>query len=284
MDLDGPNARPWIYKGQGQIKYEFSHPTDPLNYPTGLYGFVSAETPSPDISLPTHYTTFSECPDIVATMTYLNGEAVTDTCTNTKKLNESGHIQIGALARDLGVESDGTGVAPARNQTIGWGTQLSGQYSLFRERGPCSDFTDHAFFSITYGDGISHYFNDLHLVSATNDAVYSTTTHSIETLPILAYYAAYQHDWTDRLRSTAIYSHLDLHSLPEGSTGYRSGDYMSVNLIYHLDSCTPASTKGAAGTEHHFFAGTEYLYGRREDVSGNAGSDQRVVVEFGASL
>ena len=231
--------------------------------------------PGADVYLPTTapgapiYTTFSRYPDFVASVEYQDGEFVENPCTHKNVYNESWHLKWGSVVRDLGVEkADNT----VRDTTFGWGTQLSGQYTLFR--GPRDGLRDFLYFSVTYGDGISHYLNDLHLVNAVNDAAFNRVNGILTPLPVCAYYGAITHEWGEKLRSTAVYSHDDLNSeqVPGGSTTtlpYRRGDTMSINLMYHSEPCVndPSDPKKTNKLEHHFVAGMEYLFGQKETTT-----------------
>ena len=194
-------------------------------------------------------------------------------------------MQWGSVLRDIGVERSDNSV---RDDTFGWGTQLSGQYTILRN--PCEGLRDFIYFSITYGEGIGRYFNDLHLVNAVDDATYESTTNTLTPTPLLGYFGAITHEWSTCLRSTAVYSHLELDNrqITGGSTTvlpYHGGDYASINLMYHMEPCVPNPSDPSKKTmlQHHLVAGMEYLYGQKENVAGAFGNDQRVMFMIGAA-
>jgi hypothetical protein len=283
-DLAGPSGRPAIRNGstsQAQIRYSFLIPDEV----SGLYGDVSVEMPGPDVNLPAGlgYSTFSRYPDFVTTFRYQAADVVQDPCDGGQYIDERWHLQFGTLVRDLGVEGDGISVNPVRTTATGWGTQLSGRMKIFPLLNPCGNLSDYMMFTVTYGNGIGHYFADLHNVDAVNDAAYNAITDDLTPLPLFAYYAGYQHDWLPHLRSTAVYSHIDLDSqvVPGSMTPYHRGDYFSINLVAHSEPCTPIDAERNARLS--FFGGMEYLFGQRENLAGDWGANQRVMLFFGAS-
>lgn len=199
----------------------------------------------------------------------------------------SGIFSFGALIRDLGIEDDRKGVVPVvREETTGWGTQLSGRYTVRGKDDPVHGLYDYVMFSATFGEGIGHYFPDLHVLNPVNDAAYNSTTNLIDPLPVFAYFGGYQHDWTENLRSSFVYSHIDLDSqlVPGNATvPYKRGDYFSVNLVWHDARCTPNKDTSKPGTQFTFYGGAEYLFGEHEVLSGAFGADQRIMVFFAAS-
>lgn len=288
IDLGGPTARPYIRGGQPQLRYSFLRPANQANDPTGWYGNVSLEMPGADVYAADGqgYTSFSRYPDMAAALKYQSGEWVTDRCTGaTGVYNEYWHVQLGTLFRDLGVEkSDNT----VREETFGWGTQLSGRYTVFRDCNPCEQLRDYAYFGVTYGHGIGHYFNDLQQVNPVNDAAYNTVANTLTALPVFAFFVAYQHDWVPNVRSTAVYSRIELDSqqIPGGNTTvlpYHRGDYASINLMYHSEPCGPKPPPDKDNSQHHFFSGVEYLFGQKENLSGAFGQDHRIMFVIAAT-
>jgi hypothetical protein len=288
IDLNGPNARPYFVGGHPQIRCTLLEPTEWAIDPSGFYVNASIELPNPDLYVPSDqdYAAFARYPDCVMTVKYQEGEWQTHRCPPSDKrdlYDESWHVQLGTLLRDLGVEN---AAASVREEAVGWGVQLSARVTVFGGSDGCDLLRDYAFLSFVYGEGIGEYFSDLRTVSATNDAAYNSTTNALTALPLSAFVVGYQHQWTDTLRSTAVYSRIDLDStqIPGGDTTtlpYRRGEYISINLMYHLHPCVEDGAHNFA--EHHFFAGVEYLYGVKENLSGATGDDHRVMCVLAAS-
>jgi hypothetical protein len=293
IDIAGPNAHVSISNvnakfAPAQIRYQFL----PLASAgaAGIYGWASVESPNPEITLPTatsqpggtqHYSAFSVTPDFVVVLGDREGGMAPPYCSDSgasAKFDEHSHIQFGAVFRDLGVEND---TATVRDTAFGWGVQLSGGYTIFRDGDACNEYRDLATFGISYGKGIARYFDDLSLVTPVDDAIETST---LNPLGVFGFYAGYTHEWTDEWRSTATYSHLELHDVPNTAAFanyYERGDYLSINLIYHIRECSNNNTKNALA--HYLFAGGEALYGQKQEMDGAYGTDWRFMLMVGAT-
>lgn len=300
-DQGGPIGRPMIRStmgtaGQPQMRFALREPQDGAY--SGFYANIGVEQPGADVLDPVdvvvpgltpvmHYSSFARYPDLIATLRYQDGGFVNNSWTGKQAPYENWHIQFGALARDIGVEGDGKGAPDVRETTTGWGTQLSGRCTLFGDENPATGCHDYIMFSITYGEGIGHYFPDLHVISPTNDAAYNSVTNTLDPLPVLAYFGAYEHDWTRNLESSVTYSHINLDSqlVPGNPTvPYKLGDYFAVNLVWHNTYEIGQPTSAASShTELTLFGGGEYLFGERENLAGATGTDQRIEIFFAAA-
>jgi hypothetical protein len=264
LDLAGPNARITINPaglgtGHGRISYDFFSPT-----PEGLKTVVSLEQPQPHIETVATSDVFARYPDFITATQYVNGNWVgTD-------FYERWHLQFGSLVRDLGLEN-----ADATNQRVfGWGTSFSGAYRF--QLNPCLTTSDRVMFSVTYGNGISRYITDLNNSPDSRDAVLNGAG-ALVSLPVLAWYAGYTHNWTDNLRSTATYSQVALNSvvpLAAAASPYRVGDYVAANLVYHMPFTI---TEGKEEKPHNFFTGLEYLFGHKQTLDGSTGEAHRIM-------
>jgi hypothetical protein len=203
-----------------------------------------------------------------------------------------GHIQTATILRDVGIENTfyTTGTAPAlvahpsnHDDVFGWGVQVSGVFNPFANMEWLK--RDHINFLVMYGEGIANYDYDLRGLNY--DAAF-TLSRQLKALPLLSYYLAYEHYWTDHFRSTVVYSEVDLDSIVSpGATAspYRHGRYVAANLIYQWDFSIlldptqppdPKNTKSGRG-----FAGIEYLYGQKESLNRGSGDDHRVQFTVG---
>lgn len=313
-DLAGPIGRPTIRGSTGittqpQIRVSLPASGDLLN---GWFVNCAVEQPGADVLTPVvvpvaggvaltpinHYSTFSRFPDVVGKVYYQTGGTEANAWTGSPVAYSPFHLEFGVLLRDLGVEGDGKGVPGIREDTTGWGIQLSGrqEVSFLSDATPICGRHDYVMFGATYGEGIGHYFADLHMLNPVNDAAYNSTTGILSPLPVFAFYGAYQHAWSGTVHSTAAYSHIDLdsQSIPGNSASpYKLGDYFSLNLVWADDGtfgnfCIPKSPGSTAtssnpncpnGTPYqvHLSAGAEYLFGERETLNGNFGADQRLM-------
>jgi hypothetical protein len=124
--------------------------------------------------------------------------------------------------------------------------------------------------AITYGEGLGSYNVDL--TQGRNDAALDRGGNLLA-IPELAYYAGYTHYWTDNLKSTVVYSEVELDSVPsQGGFAYHRGRYAAANLAYRWISSNSGG-KPAAVT-----FGLEYLYGQKETLNRARGEDQRLML------
>ena len=259
IDLAGPNARVTVYQngvasGQARATAILWSPEDAG---AGSTFMVSIEQPNPEISAladpltlppktPVYSNNYSRIPDLIANWKYVGGNGT------GQDFDETQHLHASALLRDLGREfpfSTGT------QDIYGWGLSLSGHQKL--EVNPDLQTRDKAYFSVTGGEGIGRYINDLHLQG--NDAAFNDNGR-LAAIPAIAGYVAYTHNWTDSWRSTATYSRVNMSSMhSQGGLAYRSGEYVGVNLLNHVP--LNAQVKGSQQLVDGFYWGAEYLYG-----------------------
>lgn len=265
LDLAGPNSRITAYdagvgSGQGRISYDLL-----TDAPDGFEIVTSVEQAIPELT-PVIATdkTLARYPDFICTAQYVDGDLIAG------RFEELWHLQFASVFRDLALESP----SGATESAFGWGTALSGAYRL--RLTPNVSSLDRLMFSIGYGEGISHYFVDLNAASDTGDGVVNAAG-TLEALPVLAWYTAYSHNWTDWLRSTATFSQVNLDSTtPFSATAspYRRGNYVGANLVYH-EQFSSSDKPGA--TQQNFFTGIEYLYGTKETLNGAEGEAHRLM-------
>jgi hypothetical protein len=291
IDTLGPVGRPTIKNGQPQVGMMFLRPENFASDPTGFYSAVSVEASSPDVDVTTlnatptfkshPFDTFSRYPDLVWFLRYENDGMVNDPSTNKLVKIENLHLQFGSVFRDLAIEQATT----PQSNTFGWGVQLSGAF--FFGKDPCLGRRDGIYFSLTGGRGISHYFNDLHLVAPVDDAVYTDTGTGLSLVPLVAYYAGFTHEWTLTWSSTISFSYIGLDTssaIPAGSTfTYHEGQALSANLLYHLAQRPPAQNTSQQASRHDLFAGVEASWGQRKNFSGDYGSDDRIMFVLAAT-
>ena len=208
-------------------------------------------------------------PDLLGTLRLGVGEGT------GKDYIEYWHVQLGSVARNLGLENDNN----AFEQTVaGWGVSLSGALRFFLNND--LEVREGLFYSVTYGEGIVHYIVDVQsssLKTFGNDAIVNSAGELVA-LPALAWYVSYQHNWTNDLRTSITYSHVVLDSSispGQSVSPYRFGEYAGINLVYHRDF-TIATDK--PGTSHTFFTGLEFLYGQRQSLDGALGHDNRILL------
>ncbi len=225
LDFAGPGVQSILR--QPQVRYSFSPISDHMHVA------LAVEQPKSDIgALPAGATTRTSMPDITGHWR-LEGAA--------------GHVQVGGLARSLAWE----GAAGAEDSVFAWGTNISGSLNL---RGK-----DSLVASLTYGDGMGRYIQDL---PAGSGAVVDASGR-LNTLSGWGGHVGYRHFWADRWRSEFSIGTVDMETADEqGPKAYDRTLYSEVNLIW-------APSK-------RFYVGLGYLYGSKTTRDGSEGDAHRI--------
>ncbi|TDJ48051.1 MAG: hypothetical protein E2O52_01785 [Gammaproteobacteria bacterium] len=224
LDFEGINGR--INVRQPQIRF-----TPQIG--TELNLIVSLEDPNAQI---TGGEAISQIPDVIASI--------------RRTFFERWHVKASALFRTI----EGTCICLDGNQdkVTGWGLSVSGKSGLPR-LGP----RDNLMFQASYGEGYGRYVNDLGTLGGM-DAVFDPVTGQLKTLPVFAYYVAIQHWWDDAIRSTIIYSYVNINNTSfQGPDAYDKTNRLGVNVIW---SPTPRIDLGG-----------ELLWGSRENKDSQTG-------------
>jgi len=167
-----------------------------------------------------------------------------DLATNVRFSGARGHVFVSGF---LGQARFRPEQGPTDDVTL-WGSLLSGRLKTI---GP-----DYAYAQFTFGEGVGRYRG---AVTAVPDA-----NNELQPLGLTALTVGYDHYWTPRLSSNAVYARAAANDEPYlSATLNKELDYRSVNLLYWF-------LPGRA------WAGVEYLYGRREIVGGEIGTANRI--------
>lgn len=158
-----------------------------------------------------------------------------------------GHVQLGAIFRDIGVK----GPVVGNQNTFGWGVNLSSSLNVFD--------SDSLQTQVTYGHGLFRYFNDDFF---NNDAAFDSSG-DLTAIPAFGAMIGYTHKWTDYLRSTASYGYVHLdNQFSQAPSAYHQTHYASLNLVWKA--------------RKRLSIGLEGLYGRKEEKSGADGDAFRL--------
>ena len=181
-----------------------------------------------------------------------------------------GHLQGMFLARQL-VGEDLTGAG--RDAAFGYGLSFSGQVflpwteiptSIVDNLGPRKDSIQ---FQIQGGQGVGRYIFDLATTVTPQDAIYDDAAQQLRPLGQFSYLVGYRHWWTDRLRSSVMYSAVYVDNLAiQAPTEYRQGQYVVANLAYKLFGRMDVAF--------------EYYYGIRSNRDGVSGEANRINLGF----
>jgi len=158
-----------------------------------------------------------------------------------------GHLQLGAVARSLGYDSD-----TRKEKTFGGGLSFSGSFSL-PER-------DLLLFGLLGGQGISRYTADL--TGSGMDAAIGPDG-DLKALPGYGGFVGYTHYWTQMWRSNLVYGelHIDGDNVL-AADAFKRSRYGAMNFIW---SPAPSWTMGM-----------ELLYGQLQQQDGRSADTFRL--------
>ena len=199
---------------------------------------ISAEKPTSDVLFMT--------PEFVAQP----NSPSPDGTLKIRREMERGHLQLSALFRSVAAF-----LQDGRHESVfGWGFNLAGATRLWGK--------DTAVYQVAYGNGIERYINDTSGLGI-DAAVSSLQNPHIQALPVVATYGALQHFWNERVRSSAIYSFVQVQNTEaQIASIYHQGQYMGGNLIWNpFGSLT---------------VGGEFLYGWRVNKDNSTGNAPRI--------
>lgn len=158
-----------------------------------------------------------------------------------------GHVQLGAIFRDIGVK----GPIVGNQNTFGWGLNLSSSLNITEN--------DSVQTQLTYGQGIFRYFNDDFV---NNDAAFDRSGN-LTAIPAFGGMIGFTHKWNDTFRSTASYGYVELdNQFSQGPNAYHITHYGSLNLVWQV--------------RKRLSIGFEGLYGHKEEKSGADGDAFRL--------
>lgn len=236
IDFEGLNSRNLIR--QAQMRFGIS-----LDEDKSLA--LSLEDPKSDI---TGGEDVNLVPDLIARFRW------------EKPYGPLGHLQAAMILRQLRAEPDNRPDITRRE--FAYGLTVSGKLAVE------SEFEkDNIVFQINTGDGMGRYINDLESDGG-QDAYIDPINNKMRTLPVFSIYGAYQHWWTEEMRSNLLYGFVFVDNLSnQPGDAYRRTHRVALNLIW---SPIPRMDIGIEG-----------LYGNREnkdDSSGHAIQAQMAVI------
>ncbi len=237
LDWEGPNSLPVNYNAQ--IRYVYSLHNDKGEAgPFSVFG--SVENPGADV-----------------TGTASGGRSRTpDFVVGTRYERESWHVQGAALVRSIYAD-DANG---DRQDELGWGLALSAAVPVLEN--------DSIGIWGQYGQGIATYIQDAYGYGL--DAI-ARTGGGLDLPAVYGIGISYTRQWNGQWSSTATYGYVhietdkyaaELGANPDLADVLKATHYVSANLIWQV-------TPFLAG-------GVEYLYGHKENWSGNTGDDHRI--------
>ncbi len=171
-----------------------------------------------------------------------------DVTSHIRHEDSWGHLQLGGLVREIQF-NDGAG---NKGDAVGWGTALSGRIYTFHQ--------DSIQFQGAYGKGIGRYIQGL--INSGSDAA-PNSSGDFKALPAGAMFAAYQHWWTDTLRSSVggEYGVVET-SAGQPGTAIKNWQGARINLVWNI---LP-----------RLLVGIEFGWGRNEIKDGRDGTARRI--------
>jgi hypothetical protein len=161
-----------------------------------------------------------------------------------------GHYQVAGIVRKLGYERLDTG---SKDYEVGWGVNTSAGLKTWG--------SDVLKLQLVYGEGIGNYMNDGGLDIAPDSADILRT--GAEAVPITGISTYYDHSWSDKWSTSVGWSMIDLDTTDGQAQGeFKRGQIAQINLLHY--------------PMNHVMLGTEFIWGEREDISGDTGSDYRI--------
>jgi hypothetical protein len=197
-------------------------------------------------------------------------EGLPDLAANIIWTKDWGHLGAAGVARQLIAESTGN---TGRDQAFGWGLSFSGNLKIpgtKRETpkellGNLGPRQDNFKFQVAGGHGIGRYVFELGSAPEPQDAFYNNELNEIKPLIEVGAFGAFQHWWTDMLRSTIVGGWVEktgLSDLP--SDEFRQSIYAVGNLMYR--------------PFNRMDVGVEYYWGQRTNKDGQSGHANRLLV------
>ncbi len=250
IDYWGPTGM--VFYRNKQARYSFPMGDDILA--------VSIEDPSTALSVGQFRDTSNcdlpnaapdcESVDSTAEQVFQSYNDVPDLTASYRGSGDFGHYKVAGIVRKLGYERLDTG---SDDYEVGWGINTSaGLYTWGK---------DQAKLQVVYGEGIGNYMNDGGLDIAPDSA--NILLADAEAVPLWGISTYYDHYWNEQWSTSFGWSGIDLDTSDgQAQTEFKRGQIAQINLLHY--------------PREHVMLGTEFIWGQREDISGDVGSDYRI--------
>jgi hypothetical protein len=146
----------------------------------------------------------------------------------------------------------------ASDTSTGWAVTVSGMTGITRW-----DERDNLQVQLSYGEGFSHYVNDLGSIGAP-DAIFNPLTGKLEPIPVFAMYIAFQKWWSPTMRSNFNYGYVSAEKnfVTLSPAGYKNTSRFIANFVW-----SPIS---------RIDLGAQFLTGSRTNQNGDNGKAQQI--------
>jgi len=227
LDSEGPDSE--IFLRQPMIRYT-GKPSDTLEWA------VAVEDPDSQVSVPAAISGEgrSEFPDIPG---YVRFEP------------DWGSVQLAGIVRQLRYVGESGNIDET---ALGYGLNLSGRTKVGKR--------DAIMGQIGVGRGIGRYVNSF---AGTDSDAALTPAGNLEALPVSAAVVAFDHYWSERLRSTVSLSYAEIDNDPsQPDSAIHKTQSPHANLVWHASDLV--------------MFGGEVMWGRRTNKNGDRGEAWRV--------
>ena len=231
-DLDREGINGQILLRQAQVRYFPKIGQD-------WHLLLSAEDPTAVIA---NGEGISQYPDLVASV--------------ERDIFERWHVKSSVLLRKMYGECDC--LDGKSDTTTGWAISVSGMTGISRW-----DKRDNFQIQLSYGEGYSHYVNDLGSIGAA-DAGFDPATGQLDAVRVFAMYASFQKWWSPNMRSSFIYGYVNVGDDYQfiDPNLYNNTSRFSVNYIW-----SPIA---------RIDLGAEFLIGSRTNQDGETGKAKQL--------
>ncbi len=170
------------------------------------------------------------------------------------------HLRTALLGRQIRGQEDDPGSSDLEagvEKAYAWGVSVSGSVAT-----PLLDSRDKFVFQLNHGNGIGRYVNDLNSIG-NYDGIFDQDTGDLQLFNVFAGYGSLQHWWDDTMRSNLTFGWVEIDNPGFiDDEAYKRTLRASVNFIWN--------------PTQQVDTGVEYLWGRREDKSGDYGDAQQL--------
>jgi hypothetical protein len=253
LDFQGPGAQSFIR--QGQVRYTG-------NFGGGLTGSVAVENPESRIRIGTGPVTGTGTPGLASGLQSLGvgpfaRDSTPDFVARIRYESPQVNFQLSGVAtRSTAPLPIGSAPVVGGSGNFGFGTLAAGQIAI-----PFFNKKDNFRFQAGYLDGASRYIQDV--AGSAPSFAYNATLTQFDSIVAYGGFGAFQHWWTDALRTNLTYSIVRINNpVFSGVAVVRETQYATINLLY---SPWPDVDLGS-----------EFQYGQREDADRRKGNQTRV--------
>jgi hypothetical protein len=177
---------------------------------------------------------------------------VPDTHVRYRYEGDTGHVQVGAVLRSVG----GFAANVGEKHVAGIGVSVAGSQKLG---------SDYVLYQGAIGKGFARYIQD---TAGLAGDVGVDASGKIVANDVGSFYVAYQHYWSDSLRSSLIYGHAQVDSEHKTlTTTFRDSTYAAGNVIWNAKDSS-------------LNLGIEFMWGQQTLATGQKGDASRIQVSF----